>query len=510
MLRSVRLAVVLITGFALLATSTQTSVAAERRELVLFPFDDYALPFNKGLILTLLPGRKGSTNNVLGSDPDHPGNPVLNVGKPGDPDFPRAYFYGTVLHIDGEYRMWYSGRDNDKSRHICYAVSKDGLKWEKPKLGLVDYHGSRANNLVATDDKLTPGMIALVIHDKDDPDPKRRFKMIREITPAEIWASVSADGLTWHSINEGKDVIKGSNLEPSGFIRHDGVYYLNGHGGPIPHPIQARGTLRPQKRMMVTLMSYDFVNWTEAGHLSYRRDNIPPRPVLDFDFNRGEQMHLGAGLWDRGNVILGFYGMYHNPLTDRREVTVDIGLLVSHDAIHFKEPVPDFQIIPGAEEEDRAEQRITQAQGFQNIGNTSYVYYGIWTEINRDSATGVRVATWPRDRFGYFSPAIGVEGAHCVSSLVNVDAEQPQRVYLNATGMTAESRITVEVLDEQFRPVEGYTATDLQPINDDSGLKLPLAWGKNKTLPTGKPVRLRVNFDGLAAEAAKFYALYVE
>ncbi|MBL9084701.1 MAG: hypothetical protein JNK76_23050, partial [Planctomycetales bacterium] len=96
------------------------------------------------------------------------------------------------------------------------------------------------------------------------------------------------------------------------------------------------------------------------------------------------------------------------------------------------------------------------------------------------------------------------------SSLVNVDAEQPQRVYLNATGMTAESRITVEVLDEQFRPVEGYTATDLQPINDDSGLKLPLAWGKNKTLPTGKPVRLRVNFDGLAAEAAKFYALYVE
>ncbi|MGC3971026.1 MAG: hypothetical protein QM775_27930 [Pirellulales bacterium] len=388
MLRFAKVVVVSMTCAAVCFGVLQRGEAGERRELVLFPFDDYAVPFNKGLILTLLPGRKGTTNNVLGSDPDHPGNPVLNVGKPGDPDFPRAYFYGSVLKVDGEYRMWYSGRDNEKSRHICYAVSKDGLKWTKPKLGLVDYHGSTANNLVATDGKLTPGMTALVVYDKDDPDPQRRFKMIREITPAEIWASVSADGLTWHSLNDGKDIIKGSNLEPSGFIRHDGVYYLNGHGGPIPHPIQARGVLRPQKRMMVTLMSYDFLNWTDAGHLSFRRDNIPPRPVLDFDFNRGEQLHLGAGLWDRGNVILGFYGMYHNPLTDRREVTVDIGLVVSHDAIHFKEPVPDFQIIPGAKKKIARNNALRKLRDFR----TSAIPRTCTTAFGRRSIATVRPA----------------------------------------------------------------------------------------------------------------------
>jgi hypothetical protein len=62
--------------------------------------------------------------------------------------------------------------------------------------------------------------------------------------------------------------------------------------------------------------------------------------------------------------------------------------------------VPDFPVIPSFEEEDRAEQRLTQGQAFENVGDRTYVYYGIWTEIDRNSPTGVRVAMWPRDRFG--------------------------------------------------------------------------------------------------------------
>ena len=31
---------------------------------------------------------------------------------------------------------------------ICYATSRDGISWDKPELGLVDYEGSTANNIV--------------------------------------------------------------------------------------------------------------------------------------------------------------------------------------------------------------------------------------------------------------------------------------------------------------------------------------------------------------------------
>lgn len=485
------------------------SVAAET---VLFPFDDYGLPFNKGLVLTMMPGKKSNRNPSLGIDPKHPSKPVLPIGEPGDPDYPRAYFCGTVLKVDGQYRMWYSGFGEDKQRRVCYAVSTDGVNWTKPDLGLVEYNGNKANNVVALDgDQPTPAMICLVLHDADDPDPARRFKMIREVNPAMILASVSADGIHWTSLANNDDVIQGSNVEPSGLVQSGGVYYLYSHGGPVPHPIPQRGLFRPQKRMMVTLISYDFENWIDAGHISFRRDNIPPRPVLDFDFHKGEQVHLGASVWNRGNVLLGFYGMYHNPTNDRREAYVDIGLVVSSDGIHFKEPVPDFQMIPSFEEEDRAEQRLTQGQAFENIGDRTFVYYGIWTEIDRNSPTGVRVATWPRDRFGYYSPSLSHgEDAHCVSALLSLEGKRGE-LFLNATHLSAEATFTVELLDERFHPVEGFTANDFTPLDADSGLKLPLAWGKRKTAPTDSgAIRVRVNWVGRDAEQARLWAVYVE
>jgi hypothetical protein len=488
-----------------------TAAAANAGETVLFPFDDQALPFSKGLVLTMSHGKKSNKNPSLGVDPKHPSKPVLAIGQDGDPDFPRAYFCGTVVKVGDEYRMWYSGFSDDKRRQVCYAVSKDGVEWTKPKLGLADYRGSKENNLVSIDGEPMPGMIVLVLHDPEDPAPARRFKMIREVNPTNKPAAVSPDGLRWTSLNGGKDILDGGNMEPSGLVKHNGVYYLYGHGGPVPHPIPQRGLFRPQKRMMVTVASYDFDNWTLAGHVSFRRDNIPPRPVLDFEFHKGEQVHLGASVWNRGNVLLGFYGMYHSPKNDRREAYVDIGLVVSSDGIHFKEPVPDFQMVPSFEEEDRAEQRLTQGQAFENIGDRTYFYYGIWTEIDRNSPTGVRVAMWPRDRLGYFSPSLshGAD-AHCISSPLTLEKGK-RRVFLNATNMSDDAQLTVELLDEQFRPLEGYTAADFTPIKDDSGLKLPISWGKNKTVEIGDaPIRVRVNWSGRDAEEARLWAAYVE
>src|ERR1043165_8833898 len=229
------------------ADANPAADAGSPRETVLFPFDDYSLPFNKGLILTLMPGRKSAKKADLGIDPKHPGKPVLPIGKPGDPDEKRVYFFGTVIKVGDEYRMWYSGHDGHK-RQVCYAVSKDGIAWQKPKLGLVDYQGGRQNNLVLLDDhEAMPGMSALVLHDQEDHDPARRFKMIREASASDLRAAVSADGIHWRSISGNKDILKNTAMEPSGFIKFNGAYYLNGHGGPIPHPIPTHGYLRPQK-----------------------------------------------------------------------------------------------------------------------------------------------------------------------------------------------------------------------------------------------------------------------
>ncbi len=497
----------LMGGVPLIAADKLKAVV---NETVLFPFDDHGMPFSKGLLLTLAPAHKSATAPSLGIDPKHPGTPVMPIGKKGDPDFPRAYFCGTVLKVGNEYRMWYSGMDGHK-RQVCYATSKDGVDWVKPKLGLVEYNGGKENNLVCIDDqKAMGGMIVLVLHDPEDPNPERRFKMVRELNPEKKPAAVSADGIRWKSLAEGKDILGGGNLEPSGLIKHNGMYYLYGHGGPVPHPIQIRGYMRAQKRMMVALVSPDFEHWTQAGHVSFRRDDLPPRPIVDFEFHRGEQVHLGASVWNRGNVLLGFYGQYHNETNDRRTAVVDIGLVVSHDGLQFKEPLPDFKMIPSFEEGDRAEPRLTQGQAFHNIGDRTFVYYGIWTEVDRNSPTGVRVATWPRDRLGSFSPSPKAEDVHCISCPI-ADIRDGARVFVNVTGLTADSQLAVELLDEKFQPLAGYSAADFVPFTAKSGYRVPVVWrGEEKLTKINQPVRVRVNWSGRDQEDTRLFAVYLE
>ncbi|MCB1093712.1 MAG: hypothetical protein KDL87_19385, partial [Verrucomicrobiae bacterium] len=54
-------------------------------------------------------------------------------------------FYLTVLDDPetGTLRLWYICRDAKNRPNVAYAESNDGLTWEKPNLGIVDYEGSR-------------------------------------------------------------------------------------------------------------------------------------------------------------------------------------------------------------------------------------------------------------------------------------------------------------------------------------------------------------------------------
>jgi hypothetical protein len=94
-------------------------------------------------------------------------NPLFGEDKSWEKRFDNLY--GNVMYDKQEkiYKCWYSPFIVDRSAKgmtleqrqekyspgrgremgICYATSKDGIKWEKPELGLVEYEGSKANNI---------------------------------------------------------------------------------------------------------------------------------------------------------------------------------------------------------------------------------------------------------------------------------------------------------------------------------------------------------------------------
>ena len=309
------------------------------REAVLFAFDRQAFPFQSRLQTFLSSGRFHSV--------------VLPHGPAGAHDeFVR--FYGTVIRINDTFHMWYygqSGPEPDASGYghgahpgkaLCYARSTDGIRWDKPNLGLVEFNGSKNNNIVDLGD---PGAVvsAAILYDPEDPNPARRYKIVYEAMRGALRPSpcvaFSADGLRWKPQAEPI----GEFLEMAGITKFRGKYYVNGQFPGNGYP----------RRKLVTQVSADFEHWSlGAEGLNRSEDyNVPYMNNDSRESTNREEVHLGAALWNRGNVLLGIYGQWHGSLNgDRRLVTMDLGLTVTHDAIHHYEPIPGFKLIASREQ----------------------------------------------------------------------------------------------------------------------------------------------------------------
>jgi hypothetical protein len=336
---------------------------------------------------------------------------------------------------------------------------------------------------------------------------------------ASCLVSFSADGLTW-DITPKPSVsmeMSGGVILPAGTDGTPKRYVVAGHGGAH----------FPPGRRMVLFQSYDFDAWDSSTVSGFNRvPQAPKVPVGNPDYlygNAGEQCHLGAGLKARPGIVLGMYGQWHgHPSNDRRLLTMDLGFVISNCGLHFREPIPDFRMIPCAEDESTlaeapwaAQKELipnvvdfpanVQGNGMENVGDKTLFWYGTWPEVDAD---GVRCAVWGRDRLGCLAtddklkaPASGATVTSCpikcnasgtvkvslnVSSVllfsVSIPCEQRacqcmvcSLAQVEGTGSGATAK--VDILTEQFAPLPGYTADDC--IVTD-GLRSPVLWKVRK------------------------------
>lgn len=324
-------------------------------EAVLFAFDELAFPVREGVQVGLLEGQ----------------NPrrVVPTGPKGAADESWGYF--TIIRIDGVFHLWVMVYSSTyATQNLAYAHSNDGVHWEKPSLGLVEFNGSKQNNLIESPFPLLSAkckdvLTDFVVHfDADDPRPERRYKMaLNRITAQEhhLCIGYSADGLRWKP-----GPTKRLSCEMGGVAKFKGRYYMTGQAG--------------MPRRLDIFSSLDFDNWTHLG-AGFARDHLPvlekekPSHLSGADkwppagIGKGEQVHCGAGLWNRGNVLLGVYDAWHGRERDRRLITMDLGLVVSHDGVHYREPVPSFLLIDARKQPAAPKEQgpaLTHGQAMEN------------------------------------------------------------------------------------------------------------------------------------------------
>ena len=298
----------------------------------------------------------GVTRN-LNQPSKYVGNPIMIPLYPWED---RVTLYGTVWRDpDGGFRMWYQGyggmgtpamgfqgtalgdlpgqestwKGFDPSTllyNIGYATSHDGIHWERPNLGLVEYQGSSDNNIVLSD-----AAFGNVIKDSRDPDPDRLYKSLfwespdfdpsgKPNTGESVSVAFSPDGLRWTKY-EGNPVITRSS-DTHMLLGWDELHrkYV-----AYPRPTTREGDA---SRRIGRSTSDDFENWTEIEEVLRPDDQDPSAMEL-----------YGMPVFKYEGLYLGQLWAYHTPPEEvgdpsktRNAADIDVQLTVSRDGIAWE------------------------------------------------------------------------------------------------------------------------------------------------------------------------------
>lgn len=274
--------------------------------------------------------RSEGVHLVVGNIEKDKSNPLFGEDEPWEPRFDNLY--PNVIFDEEEelYKCWYSPfiiekrtsstpRDKrtsldyrsvtpqEREMGVCYAISKDGIVWEKPELGLVEFSGFKKNNIV-----MREAHGAGVWKDLYDPNPARRYKMFFKSRHMSV--SFSSDGLHW------TDPVACPQIKAKGDT-HNNTFWAPELGKYV-----GITRLWDGQRIVGRTESTDFIHWTKAGEVlrGTKRRQTYAMPVFRY-----------------ANVYLGLI-MIFNTDTD----TVDCELAWSHDTVHWERVCPGTPFIP--------------------------------------------------------------------------------------------------------------------------------------------------------------------
>lgn len=512
---------------------------------ILLAIDDISLPLRKNTCLYL-------------SKPAVRQEPVLLPSpiESGAPDNLAANFYGTVLCDEGKFRMWYyachRGMNPDwptrKKRQIakkqdwlldakqgteflqgplCYAESDDGLTWIKPTLNQLAFKGGRHNNAFDLPHTVVSG--AAVIRDDTEPDPNRRYKMVYQFFPDQtdpvieeygtlpsMACAVSADGLQWTVVAL---PFVGQFIEHCSLLQHNGQYIVHSQVFPGTEwsAVYTEGGAAGG-RTGTAHASYDFNEWPDMWQWSFALPESAD-PEKRGPNHAYDQVHLGVGAASFGNVCVGVYGIWHSqPFGEHfGKISCDLGLLVSNDGIRFREPGPtpgqvfihhdDSPVTPTSACAHNTV--LCQGNGILNVGSETRIYHGRWRNVGQKAQdiamsyhAEVALATLPRDRWGALGLNPGAEeGAICSAPFI---LPGEGSLLVNADGV---SGLSVDLLDERFRPIAGFTGGQ---VAEPNGLDCQVSWaGHALGELEGMSVRVQVGMRRVGDDAPSVYALYL-
>ena len=399
--------------------------------------------------------------------------PVLTPQKPWEGN--RLYVYGTVLRDQaGGFRLWYMSNLG----LTMYATSPDGLNWQRPELGIRDYEGSRANNIVYAME------CPSVVIDPLEADVGKRYKMLGYVRKVGYHAAYSPDGLNWSAYPR-NPVLTGDDTCTMSRDPQSGQFLLF-------HKL-ARVHNEKKRRLVYSSVSRDMQEWSPS-RLALAPDEMDDRQTQAEGGLHSHFCNLSAFPW--AGQWLGLVTHFRNSRRleeasagqSRDDGPIDVQLVHSRDGRDWHRCEDRSPVIPNAPYPYDAGCILGVANGPVIVGDEGWIYY---TAINTthggalpEKKVTIAAAVWRVD--GWVSLSAGPAGG--IIQTVPLEAAG-QRLVVNANA--ARGELCAAVADPTGRPLDGYAMADCRPVHGDH-VRQAVAWKGRPALPRRGRVSLRL------------------
>lgn len=409
--------------------------------------------------------------------------------------------YHTIFRDGDLYRMYYhawnmpevTGKPGRLT--IAYGESRDGIRWTKPELGLVEYNGSRQNNIVLGEiNGKEPHDLAPFRDPNPDAKPEARYKAVGfGYQPRGLYAFQSPDGLRWK-------LMKPTPVITDGYFDTQNIAFWD------PTIKRYRAYIRDfdqnKIRGIRTAVSDDFINWSKPEWLVY-----PGAPVEQLYTNQVLPYHRAP------HILIGFPARYVDrgwtestrllpELAEREErarksprygsAVTDGLLMTSRDGLHFHRWDEAF-LRPGLKTrhnwsygDNYIAWHVVETEPTTDDEPRELSLYATESYFTGDSSR-LRRYTLRMDGFAsVFAPLGG--GMVVTKPLVF----EGSRLVLNfSTSAGGSLRVALE--DADGKPVPGFTLHECPEIFGDA-LERTITWknGPDVSRLAGKPVRMRL------------------
>jgi hypothetical protein len=451
--------------------------------------------------------------------------PVIKADRPWEDTLYFTYSNFNVLQdpTDGLIKCWYEDigpltphQPHPWKNRMLFAVSRNGVDFEKPPLGKVFIVGQDTNIYAGYVDGATPDTnnpwadvgihsAAVVIDPSSELQRYRMlFSLAREGQRHRMVCGYSADGINWLPYEEPPTFgTSGGQLSDVSTISFDPrtrlfLHYTR-HGGQMTAGIPesspgmtAREGARFQtyfpgrpdlmnKRRVFRTVSADFLNWTDPVAIS------TPDEVID----NLDAAHYGLGQFRVGATYFGTLGVF-NYVDNEMEVR----LLYSHDGTNFRPTDNGKPFLEPRRGDAWDRHMVSIVSPPVRIGNEWYFYHG-GSEAHHDwwwagpHQLDHDEARCPADhvRFGMGIATLRYEG---ISSL---DAVHPRPGRLVTRPLSFDGRklsinakarrhgsIQVGLLDSSGNAVPGFGPADCTPFTGDA-IRHEVHWHGQTELP---------------------------